>query len=107
MLVWEFDEFLDAKLTTVCNTVTTSLRRPHIVDKVVMAFPLKSTYEKVSGSLEGRTDASGEKETCEALQDLSRDDDDDDPGGDDPSARGWKDQRYQRQIQGNPGQIWI
>ena len=41
-----------------------SLRRPHIVDKVVMvhplAFPLKSTFERVNGDLEALIEASWE-----------------------------------------------
>ena len=57
MLVWELDKFLDADLNVGCRTVPMSLRRPHIVDKVVMvnplSFPLKGAFEKVNGSLEG------------------------------------------------------
>ena len=62
MLVWEVDKFLDANLTMRCKSVPTSLRRPHVVDKVVMvyplAFPLKNTFEKVNGDLEALIKAS-------------------------------------------------
>ena len=53
---WKLDKFLDADLTMGCKSVPLVLRRPHIVDKVVMvyplAFPLKSTFEWVNGDLE-------------------------------------------------------
>ena len=59
-----------------------------------LAFPLKSTFERVNGNLEALIETFWEKETREALQDVSRGDndngngDDDDPGGDEPHSGG-------------------
>ena len=46
MLVWELDKFLDADLTMGCNAVPMSLRRRHVVDKVVMVYPLAFPLKK-------------------------------------------------------------
>ena len=108
MLVWELDKFLDADLTMGSRTVPMSLRKPHIVDKVVMvyplAFPLKNTFERLNGDLEALIDASWEKETREALQDVTGGDDDDggggddDPGGDDPHGGGGRTKDRSREV---------
>ena len=68
MLMWELDKFLDADLNVGCRTVPMSLRRPQIVDKVVMvnphSFPLKGAFEKVNGSLEGMIDDKRSTSRC-------------------------------------------
>ena len=77
-------KFLDAELTMGCKSVPRSLRKPHIVNKIVivypLAFPLTSTFARVNGDLEALIEASWEKET---LQDVLGGDDNDGNGSDD------------------------
>ena len=61
-LVWHIDEFVGVVLARDAHSLEGGLRKPHVTDTIWMAegpdiFPLKAEYDRINGTLEGRSEA--------------------------------------------------